>query len=304
MRAELVKNLAGQLAARGSRRPAAHLLWVLVLMIFLYGLGLIGLAVLRAPQLLPRWLTTADAVAYLRADVSPAEEQAVWEELKRWPEFSSIRIVTRDEAYRRLEKQLGHWRGVLSGMGVDYLQPSMEVSFQDSFKEPQRREEVIARMRLVPDVAEVLYGNGEGDKLKSVLGWVGRGLWLSAGALVLLFALAHWGWTLVMIFESRDELEVLWWVGAPDWVIRLPLLLSSWAAGGIGTIMALGLLAVTSHFLETGLPLPFAALFAVDPGEWFLLGFGMAGISFLTGSIGVCLTTGTMRRVCSDDRSS
>ncbi|MCU0572160.1 MAG: permease-like cell division protein FtsX [Syntrophobacteraceae bacterium] len=273
-------------------------------MICLYGLGLIGLAVLRAPQVFPAWLTAADAVVYLRSDVSPAEEQAAWEELKKWPEFTSIRIVTRDEAYGRLEKQLGPWREVLSGMGRDYLQPSLEVSFQDSFKEWERREEIIARMRLVPDVAEVLYGNGEGDRLKSILGWVGRGLWLSAGALVLLFTCAHWGWTLVMISGSRDELEVLWWVGAPDWLIRLPFLLSSWAAGALGTIMALGLLAVTTHSLETSLPLPFAALCAVDFGEWLLLGFGMTGISLLMGSLGVCLTTGPMRRVCSDDRSS
>lgn len=304
MRRELFKHLAGRLIARGSLRPVAHLLWVLLSMCCLYGLGLIILAVLRAPQAFPSWLAEVDAVVYLRADASPTEEQAAWEELKRWPELTSIRIVTRDETYERLEKQLGPWKGVLSGMGRDYLQPSLEVSFQDGFKERERREEIIARMRLVPDVAEILYGNGEGDRLESILDWVGRGLWLSAGVLVLLFTCAHWGWTLVMISGSRDELEVLWWVGAPDWLIRLPFLLSSWAAGALGAILAVGLLAVTTHSLETCLPLPFAALFAVDFGEWLLLGFGLTGISLLMGSLGVCLTMGPMRRVCSDDRSS
>jgi len=302
---EILKHFTRRSLEGAARRPAAHGLLLLCSTLCLYGVGAMGLAGLRVSQAVPEWVTGSDVVVYLRAQVPAAEEHALWEELKTWPELDSVRRVTRDDAYARLEKQLGPWKGILSGVGRDHLQPSLEVTLKDPYKrEPERREEIVGRMRLLPDVSEILYGNGGGDKLESAWNWV-RGLFgLAFGILALFITFAHWGWTLVMISGARDELKVQWWVGAPDWMIYMPFLLSSWAAGALGSIMAQSLVAVTAHFLETRLPVPLAALFAVDRGEWLLLGGGMTGIVWILGTVGVCLTAPEMRRLCSNDRSS
>jgi cell division transport system permease protein len=276
------------------------LVWVLLSAACLYGLAWIGLSLLRAPQVLPDWVASSDAVVYLKASVTPAEEQKIGEELRAWPEIASIHLVTREETHRRLQKQLGSWKGILAGMGVDYLQPSVELTFQASLGDGELRERLLDRVRVLPNVAEILYGNGEGDKLESILSWAERGLWGLSCLLILLFTYAHWGETIGRISISRDELEALWWVGAPEWLIRLPFLVSSWATGTMGAIMALTLFALTAHFLEASLPLPLSALFAIDGGEWLLLATGLTAVAWLLGSLGVLLTVGHMRRLCSD----
>lgn len=304
MMGEILQHTARRSRQYASRHPMAHALLVLFSVFCLYGIGVFGFALLRAPLVFPEWLLGADAVVYLRGDVSPEEENAAWEELKSWPEWESIRRVSREETYARLEKQLGSWKGILSGVSRDHLQPSLELTFKHAFQDPERREETVSRLRLVPNVTEILYGNGEGDKLKSLVGWIGGGLWLAAAVPALLIAFAHWGWTLVMMAGARDELKVQWWVGAPNWMMTLPFLWSSWAAGALGSILAQVLLAATVHFLETRLPLPFAALFAGDRLEWLILGCGMTGVAWFMGSLGVWLTRREMRRLCGDDRQS
>jgi cell division transport system permease protein len=286
------------------RHPVAHVLCAFLCAVCLYGLVWIGYSLLRAPLLLPSWLKGADVVIYLQAGASLQQEQQALEELKTWPEIGSVRPVPKEEARNRLEKQLGSWKGILAGMRPDYLQSSMEVTLKDSLKAPEDRGKIIDRLRLVPNVVEVLYGNGGGDTVKSILDWIERGGWLFAGLFVLFFTCVQWTVTIVSIFGSQDQMEVLWWVGAPDWLIRLPVLLASWATAVAATVLAMALFALTVRYLEAELPVQFAALFSVEPYEWLLLGFGMICGSLMMGSLGVYLGMGHARRFCSDVGSS
>ncbi len=286
------------------RHPAAHVLGAFLCAVCLYGLAWIGYSLFRAPLLLPSWLKDADAVIYLQAGASLQQEQQALEELKTWPEIGAIRFVPKEEARERLEKQLGSWKGILAGMRPDYLQASMELTFKDSLKAPDDRGKIIDRLRLVPNVVEILYGNGGGDTVKSILEWIERGGWLFAGLSVLFFTCVQWAVTLVSIFGSQDQVEVLWWVGAPDWLIRLPALLASWASSAAASILAMALFVRTVHYLEAELPVQFAALFSVEPEEWLVLGFGMTFGSLMMGSLGVYLGMGHVRRFCSDVASS
>ncbi len=304
MNPQLLRHLFHWSLASFRRHPVAHALCVLLSAACLYGFAWIGFSVLRAPLILPSWLASADAVVYLKAGASPQDEQRALEELKTWPEIGTIRLISQEEARRRLEKQLGSWKGLLSGMSPGYLQPSMEVTFAESLKDPELRMKAMDRMRLVSNVVEILYGNGEGDTVESILRWVERGGWGIAAFLALLFTCIHWTETLLRIFGSRDEMEVLWWVGVPDWLIRLPGLMASWTTGFAGAVLALALFALTARYLGAQLPLQFAALFSIDPDEWLLLCFGVIGSSLGMSSLGVYLGMGHVRRLCSDGPSS
>lgn len=304
MTPELFRHLFHWSLVSVRRHPKAHLFCLLLSAVCLYGLAWLGFMVLRSPLILPSWLAGADAVVYLKADASPQDEQRMLEELKAWPEIGAVRLVSKEEARRRLEKQLGSWKGLLSGMDSDYLQPSIEVTFVESLRASELWMKVIDRMRLLSNVVEILYGNGEGDTVESILHWVERGGWVLTAWLALLFVCIHWTETFLRVSGSRDELEVLFWVGAPEWLIRLPSLMASWTTGIAAAILAIALFALTVHYLGTELPLQFAALFTVEAGEWLLLGSGVIGGSLTMSSLGVYLGLGHARRLCSNGQFS
>jgi cell division transport system permease protein len=282
----------------------AHALCVVLSAVCLYGLAWIGFLVLRGPLILPSWLAGADAVAYLKADASSEEGQRVLDELRTWPEIEAMRFVSKEEARRRLEKRLGGWKGILSGIGPEFLQPSIEVTFVKSLKAPEHKAKAIDRMRLVSNVVEILYGNGEGDTVRSISRWIERGGWILTAFLALLFTCTHWAETFLRACGSPGELAALEWLGAPDWLVRLPSLLASWMTGIVAAILAIAFFALTVHHLGAVLPLQFAALFSVDAGEWLLLGLGMIGGSLGMGSLGVYVGLGHVRRLCSNGQCS
>jgi len=304
MTPELFRHLFHWSLVSVRRHPKAHLFCLLLSAVCLYGLAWLGFMVLRSPLILPSWLAGADAVVYLKADASPQDEQRMLEELKAWPEIGAARLVSKEEARRRLEKQLGSWKGLLSGMDSDYLQPSIEVTFVESLRASELWMKVIDRMRLLSNVVEILYGNGEGETVESILHWAERGGWVLTAWLALLFVCIHWTETFLRVSGSRDELEVLCWVGAPEWLIRLPSLMASWTTGIAAAILAIALFALTVHYLGTELPLQFAALFTVEAGEWLLLGSGVIGGSLTMSSLGVYLGLGHARRLCSNGQFS
>jgi cell division protein FtsX len=266
--------------------------------VFLYGLGWIGFLMLRVPRALPGWLTTADAVIYLQTTATGKDEQGALEEIRAWPEVGSALLVSGAEAHERLRKQLGQWRGLLTGLGDDFLQSSIEVILADKFDDPDRREETFERMRLLPGVAEVLYGKGEGDKLKSFLSWIGTTAWVVTALLMVGVVGVQWNVALSAIWDAQDEIRILGWVGAPDWLIRLPFFLASWMVGTCGAIIAVLLFAMTVRFLQGELPVPFGALLAVERVEWFFLCSILTVGSILMGSLGVGFAMGRMSREC------
>lgn len=281
------------------RHPLASLLSVLLSALYLYGLGWIGLMVLRIPQVIPGWLTSADAIIYLGTEVPSTDEQRILAELKSWPEIGSARLVSKGDAHARLEKQLGRWKGVLSGMGQNTLPSSIEVTLDGKFRTPELREKTIERIRLMPDVAEILYGKGDGDKIELFLGWIRIIGWTLTGLFILGSIGIHWSVTLNMLLGAQDEIQILDWVGAPGWLIRLPFFLLAWMVGVLGTTIALALFAATVHYLAGGLPLPLAALLSVERSEWMLLGSVLTMGSALTGCVGVWFALSRMNRDCS-----
>lgn len=298
MRSVMTRHLLRSAAAALVRHRWSTLVSVLVTSLCLYGLGWIGLLALRIPQVLPGWLTGADAIIYLQPAAAPKDEQAVLEEIRAWPEIGSVRLVTKAEAHERLRRQLGPWKGMLTGVGDDFLQTSIEVVLVDKIDDPDRREKTLERIRLLPNVAEILYGKGEGDKLKSFSSWLGTSAWIVTGLLMAGVVGIHWNTALSAIWDARDEIRVLGWVGAPDWMIRLPFFMTSWGVGACGALAAVVLIGVTVGVLQGVLPVPFGALLAVERVEWLLFFPILTAGSVLLGSLGVGLAMGRLNREC------
>jgi cell division protein FtsX len=287
MSPELLRYVSCRSMAVLVRRPVVALLSVALSAVCLYGLVWLGFAVLRISQVLPGCLMSVDAVVYLRAEASPEAEQRAVEALDALPEIDSARLVSRADVYGRLEKQLGRWKEILAGLGQDYLQPSVEITLQGRFRAPELRDKAIERMRLIPDVAEVLYGKGEGERIKVFLSWTEMLGWTSTVLFLVVSIGIYWSIAFSMILSSRDEIHVLACVGAPEWLIRLPFFLIVWMVGALGSTIALTIFMATLNFLEGFLPLPLAALFSVARYEWILLGSLLFLISFLLGCLGV-----------------
>jgi cell division protein FtsX len=287
MSLELLRHVFYRSMAVLARQPVAALLSVVLTAVCLYGLVWIGFAVLRIPQVFPGWLTSGDAVIYLRTEASPEAEQRAAEALKALPEIDSARFVSKGDAHGRLEKQLGLWKEILAGMGQDYLQSSVEITLQGKFRSPELRDKAIERMRLIPDVAEVLYGKGEGEEIKVFLGWAEMLGWASAGLFLMVSIGLYWSVAFSMKLSSQDEIHVLACVGAPKWLICLPFFLIVWLVGALGSTIALTMFMATLKLLEGILPLPLAALFSIARYEWILMGALLFLISTLLGCLGV-----------------
>ena len=120
---------------------------------------------------------------------------------------------------------------------------SYEVRLNPGVGAPEPVEELAARLRQSPGVADVRYDREWLDRLLSAVTVIrGVGLALSA-VLTIAAALTVANVVRLALHARRDEIEIMQLVGAPTAYIRGPFVMEGVLQGGIGAIVALALLA-------------------------------------------------------------
>jgi cell division transport system permease protein len=270
------------------KAPLLSALSVMTIAFSLFAFALFGLVAINIRHALEAIEERVEIRAFI-ADATPLEEiMRAADEIARYREVASAKIVSQEQALARARKELGEFSDVFEE-GV--LPASIDVRLKPGARDPRSVAAVATRIRTLGFVDDVRYGEewiSQLHRLRNIAGITGISLGLAFAVVAVIII----GATIRMTVLARSkEISIMRLVGATDGFIRRPFLIEGFAKGVIGGLVALLLTwsaaATIEHYLK------FQATFFDDK----LVLFGLAG-GALIGLFGSAFAVGRhLRRV-------
>ena len=250
------------------KAPLLSALSVMTIGFSLFAFALFGLVALNIKSALERVEERVEIRAFI-ADGTRIEEIATAaQEIARYQEVQSARVVTQEQALERARKELGEFTDVFEA-GV--LPASIDVRLKAGSRDPRSDAAVSARIRTIAFVDDVRFGEEwitQLHRLRNMAGITG----LALGTAFAMVAILIIGATIRMTVLARaKEISIMRLVGATDAFIRLPYLIEGFAKGVLGGVLALLLTWIAAVVAERYLK--FSAIFF----DQRIVLFGLAG---------------------------
>ena len=282
----MLRFLIGE-AFRDLRRGGVIAISAIALIALSLGaLGGFGLLSANIEQAVRQWRDRVRVIVYLKSD--SADPVALVQRVEAVPGVASARYVDKATALAVLRKTLGKDATVVDQLSANPLPASIEVTPAAESATSEEASALVERLAALPDVEEVAGGLDWVERLthwQRMLGSIAIavGGLLAAGAILTVTTA-----TTLVLHIRRDETDIMRLVGAPEYVIRLPLLMQGALQGLAGAVVAVLALVVAHRALAPhleplaaltlGLPtltfLPPAAVGALLLGGMTLGGFG------------------------------
>ena len=225
------------------RGRQSGLLSTATIAVALFVLGVFLLATSNLERLSRDWSRTAELSVYLGDAATPEERSAIERLVAPGPLVAGHEYVSKAEALKRFKQTFADLATQTDALEGNPMPASYEVRLNPSGAAPGPVEELAARLRQSPGVADVRYDREWLDRLLSAVTVIrGVGLALSA-VLTIAAALTVANVVRLALHARRDEVEIMQLVGAPTVYIRGPFVMEGVLQGGIGAIVALVLLA-------------------------------------------------------------
>ena len=176
-----------------------------------------------------------EIVVYVDEAATEAELGELDAMLQAHADLEEVRFVSREEALRRLQVQMGN---LLEGYDIESENP-LRHSYEIRTIIPESVSSVARELESYPAVGSVYYGQGVVENLFTVtrvLQWVGLAL-MAGLAVTAIFLIAH---TIKLtVYIRSKEISIMKYVGATNWFIRWPFILEGLMLGLIGAVLPL-----------------------------------------------------------------
>jgi cell division transport system permease protein len=257
------------------RAPLLSALGVATIAFSLFSLGLFGIVALNIRDALARVEERVEVRAFLADSATAQQVTGVVGAAQRYPEVARVDVVTSAEALRRARRELGEFRDVFDAA---VLPASVELRLRPGHRDAADVQAVASRMRALPGVDDVRYGEEWVRKLAAIRA-VASAAGVALGAAFAVAALIITGATIrIAVLARSREIQLMRLVGATDGFVRLPFLLEGAAGGLLGGALALlltyGACAVVRRYVVdvAFLPAPAVVLGVLGGGVLGLLG--------------------------------
>jgi cell division transport system permease protein len=215
---------------------------ILLISLSLAALGAFWLLSSNLGQAVSQFRERVKIVVYLKREPSAADAAALVGRVRSMPGVAAVRYIGKSEALGTLKQVLGKDAAVADSLPQNPLPASLEITPTDEGATPEGGRSLVTRLSALPETEEV--GGGvdwidrfaQGQRLLWLFG-LGVGSVL-AGAAILTVATA----TALVLHARREEMEIMRLVGAPEHVVRLPLLMQGMMQGLIGAVLAVWVL--------------------------------------------------------------
>jgi cell division transport system permease protein len=212
---------------------AASLITVVV------SLTLVGVSLLirqAVDNALVRWKGGVEFIVFMKPDATADQLAAVNRDLDENPQVKSVRFVDKPEAYEEFKTLFPDSPELTESLQIEQMPPSYRVV-------PLTDDSTVVgalgtQFEGKPGVFAVEYSKEALDWLRSISRFLGVGLIIAAGVLLVAAVLLIWNTIRTAIFARRREVEVMKLVGATNWFIRVPFMLEGLVQGIVGAIAA------------------------------------------------------------------
>ena len=269
---------------------------VVSLSLVLFMLGLVGLILLNTKKIADHFRENIGFQLILADDAKEADVTKLQKQLDIAPYVKSTRFISKEEAAKTLQKDLGE--DFVSFIGYNPLRPSIDVRFKADYAVPDSLVGIERQLLENKSIKEVLYPKAllstmHANMRKAAL------IILAFSALLMVIALALINNTIrLSIYSKRFIIKTMQLVGATQGFIRLPFILKGIRQGIYGAMIAIVLLIVLLYFSQREIP----ELLVVQDKELLLSLFGIVIVlGIAIGAISTALAVRKYLRLRADE---
>jgi len=200
-----------------------------------------------------RWSDKVQVTFYLEDHIPDPPREGLVAALRADPAVESVAYVSREDALRRFRALFREMRSLPEDLGENPFPAALEVTLRPSRNSAPEAQRVVDAFRRAPGVEDVEYDLLWIQRLTTAVRLVrGAGAFLGA-ILVLASVFTISNVMRLTMYARQDELDIMRLVGAAPAYVKGPFVLEGMIQGGLGGVLALGLLWGIFHALSRDL---------------------------------------------------
>ena len=205
-------------------------------------LGSLLLVTWNFERLLARWTSTAEFSVYLRDEATSDQRGAIEGLIDDSRVADGREYVSKTEALARFRREFAELASLATGFDDNPFPASIEVRIRADAENDDRADALVRPVATLAGVADVRYDREWLTRIASGLAVV-RGTGFALALLMALAAAVTVASVVRLGLQARgDEIEIMQLVGALLAFIRGPFVAEGVLEGGVGALMALGVL--------------------------------------------------------------
>lgn len=168
-------------------------------------------------------------------ELDDAQIEQVRQDILNNPNLESCKLVTPKEAFDKYKQDLGEDADILEGFDESLMSASFIIKLHDTEISTQTMEELMK----IKGVRKVSYS-------KDIVDFIARlSRWVNVVSFVLIIVLMSISTFIIAntikltVFARRKEINIMKYIGATDWFIRLPFIIEGAFIGVVGVVISL-----------------------------------------------------------------
>jgi len=238
-------------------------------------------------EMVTRWAEKVQVIVYLEDGVEERVRASLENRLREDPAASGVEFVSREQALARFREMFRDLSSLPEDLGENPFPASLEVTLRAERQSPAEVERMAKALEGAPGILEIQYDLLWIERLATGVRLVrGVGAFLG-GILVLAGVFTISNVIRLTIYAREDELDIMRLVGATRAYVKGPFVTEGVIQGGLGGLVAVGLLWAALGWLSRGLAasdLVSRAAFSLPTGVALLLVVGGMAVG-LAGSL-------------------
>jgi cell division transport system permease protein len=238
-------------------------------------------------ELVTRWAEKVQVIVYLEDGIEERVRASIEDRLREDPAVSGVEFVSREEALGRFREMFRDLSSLPEDLGENPFPASLEVTLRAERQSPGEVQRMARALEGAPGILEIQYDLLWIERLATGVRLVrGVGAFLG-GILVLAGVFTISNVIRLTIYAREDELDIMRLVGATRAYVKGPFVTEGVIQGGLGGLVAVGLLWAALGWLSRGLAasdLVSRAAFSLPTGVALLLVVGGMAVG-LAGSL-------------------
>jgi len=226
---------------------------VITIAVSLFVLGAFLSLASNLADVVARWSDKVQVTFYLEDQLPEAPREGLTAALRADPSVESVAYISREEALRRFRALFREMRSLPEDLGENPFPAALEVTLKPARNAAVDAQRLVDVFQKAPGVEDVEYDLLWIQRLTTAVRLV-RGAGAFLGAILVLAAVFTISNVMrLTMYARQDELDIMRLVGAAPAYVKGPFVLEGMIQGGLGGVLALGLLWGIFHALSRDL---------------------------------------------------
>jgi cell division transport system permease protein len=226
---------------------------VITIAVSLFVLGAFLSLASNLADVVARWSDKVQVTFYLEDQLPEAPRESLQASLRADPAVESVAYISRQEALRRFRALFHEMRSLPEDLGENPFPAALEVTLRPARNSAVDAQRLVDAFQKAPGVEDVEYDLLWIQRLTTAVRLV-RGAGAFLGAILVLAAVFTISNVMrLTMYARQDELDIMRLVGAAPAYVKGPFVLEGMIQGGLGGVLALGLLWGIFHALSRDL---------------------------------------------------